>query len=997
MSGESGPTNAYILVSRNPFPTKRMSDFRLPSTLVFSALALGFAAAPLHAAPRPVRIAYVDVQGVERTKKGLLNDLMRELGRDALFFDYYGIPADFTPELAGLYDSAVVLGDGASIAALSSLKERGRVLQVTETSTPAQVREAVLQMLPPETRKQWEAFLAQREPEVREKSDNVANYEKRSEPLTFQKPYSVKGSMERTQVPADTRLELFASEPDIGKPIAMAWDAKGRCWVACTSDYPHGVSPDNVGNDKIIICEDSNGDGKADKFTVFADKLNIPTGLCFANGGLIVSQPPNFVFLKDTNGDDKADVREVLLSGWGIGDTHAQASNLHHGYDNWLYGAVGYSGFNGMVQGKQMEFRMGSYRFRKDGSQLQFLHQFSNNTWAQSYNDAGDNFGGTANNAPIFYGGIPATALPTGKVNSATRINAVMEAHPITPNFRQVDVMGGYTAAAGSAFVYSAGLPERMQGRALICEPTMKLVALMDIRPEGAGYRALDQMNVFASTDEWASPVYAEVGPDGAIWIADWQNFIIQHNPTPSPERGGYKATTGVGGAHENPLRDHERGRIYRIVANKSQPGKRHAIDPGSTESLVRALESDIQYTRLQAQHLLVEGKRADAIPALKKMVIANKGETAAIHALWALEGLGGLDAETHKAALYASDARLRRNAIRALGTDPASQALFHGSGVIADPEPHTRLAAWVRLADFPTTPEIQKLVRGLSTDPATKSDEWLREASRVLGKRHSTQTYTEGPNLLPNPGLETLGATGFPEGWTRRDYNKASGPEFATWQSTSDKAAVHSGQTAFKVTSKDKVDTSFHADVPIKPGTDYKLSAWVRGKGLKGKISLNDHIGRHETEKLTRDAGWTEVETVFNSGDKKTASINLLFVGSGEAIFDDVKLVELLPVTEAPLLAADPKRGELLFLKHPTAACILCHALKGQGSNVGPALDGIAARKDASYIRQSLLEPNAVLAQGFEYLKVSPMPPMGLILSSQELEDVQAFLQTLK
>jgi mono/diheme cytochrome c family protein len=331
------------------------------------------------------------------------------------------------------------------------------------------------------------------------------------------------------------------------------------------------------------------------------------------------------------------------------------------------------------------------------------------------------------------------------------------------------------------------------------------------------------------------------------------------------------------------------------------------------------------------------------------------------------------------------------------LGTDAAAQNLFFGSGVVTDPEPHTRLAAWVRLAEFPTTPEIQKLVRNLASAPATKSDEWLREAARVLGKRHSTQTYTEGPNLLPNSGLETLGADGLPEGWTRRDYNKVSGPEFATWKSSTAKDTSHSGERGMMVSAKEKVDTSFHADVPLKPGTDYKLSAWVRGKGLRGKISLNDHIGRHETEKLTRDAGWTEVETVFNSGERKTASINLLFVGSGEAVFDDIKLVELQPVAEATPLAADPKRGELVFLKHPTAACVLCHALNGQGSNVGPALDGIAARKDAAYIRQSLVEPNAVLAQGFEYLKVSPMPPMGLILSAQELEDVQAFLHTLK
>ena len=218
------------------------------------------------------------------------------------------------------------------------------VVKVTPETSPEQVRTAVLAVLPAARKASWEKFLAQREPEKREASPTVANYEKRPQPLTFQHPLSVKGSMERTQVPADCRLQLFAAEPDIAKPIFMAWDERGRLWVAETRDYPHDVKPDGMGNDSIKICEDTDGDGKADKFTVFADHLNIPTGFVFANGGIIVAQPPRFLFLKSSKGDDKADIRQEIMTGWGVSDTHAQANNLHWGYDNWLYGCVGYSG-----------------------------------------------------------------------------------------------------------------------------------------------------------------------------------------------------------------------------------------------------------------------------------------------------------------------------------------------------------------------------------------------------------------------------------------------------------------------------------------------------------------------------------------------------------------------------------------------------------------------------------------------------------------------------
>jgi putative membrane-bound dehydrogenase-like protein len=952
----------------------------------------------------PVRVLYLDASGEEQSAVGPLHSLMAELGRDAIWFDY---ATGATPDAATLerYDALAVKPKADGSPALNNVIKLPNgalvpVLVIKADTNAAGFRPQLEAALSADRKSAWQAFLAQREPEVREKNGNVANYEKRPEPLTFQKPYSVKGSMERTQVAADLKLVLFAAEPDIMKPIAFAWDARGRLWVAETRDYPHGVMEDQQkGNDSIKICEDTDGDGKADKFTVFADKLNIPTSLVFANGGVIVAQSPNFVFLKDTDGDDKADVRQVIITGWGIRDTHAQASSLSYGYDNWLRGAVGYSGFTGEVGGEKKNFAMGSYRFSADGAKLEFLHQFSNNTWGYGANAAGDSFGGTANNAPIFFGGIPATAWAKGSRGmSAKKINVVDKAHTITPNFRQVDVMGGYTAAAGATFIYSPQLPERLQGKAMVCEPTMKLIGLMDVQPAGAGYVAKDGYSLVASSDEWMSPVFAEVGPDGAIWFADWQNFIIQHNPTPSVNRGGYDAKTGVGGAHENDLRDHARGRIYRIVWDKSGAAAKAAQGESSAE-LLAGLSGGTQYGRLRAQRLIVEGKKQDLAPALRELVTKSSADVAAIHALWSLHGLGELDAATHQAALLSASPDLRRNAIRALGADAAAQKLFYGAGVVADKAPATRLAALVKLADFPTSPEVQTLVRQLAADPAVKSDEWLNEASRLLAKKHKTAVYVEGPNLLPNPGFEEVADDKkTPLGWKRRDYGQRAGNKDANWGIVIDPKNVRSGKHAMRAITRGEADTSFFADVELKPNTDYRLSAWIKTHAMRGKASLNDHIGRAETEKVTaRESDWTEVEVVFNSGKRTKASINLLHVATGDSFYDDVRLSELTVAGEAALTAGVAARGADIFWKHPTAACAICHMVGGKGSAIGPALDGIATRATPAYIHESLVEPNKVLAKGFEKLGVSPMPPMGLILKPQELEDVKAYLQTLK
>ena len=956
----------------------------------------------LKCAANPIRVLYLGT--TDRVPRMTCHVLMRDLGRDAIWFDYLSDPQAATPEFVAKFDVIVLDAPADTFTKALAAMPATNVLAAASLGDSAAdgyalaAKPKLLAAAGPTRVAAWEKFLAQSEPEQREARPTIANYEKRAQPVTFQFPFNVKGSTERTQVAPDLHLELFAGEPDIAKPIFMAWDERGRLWIAETRDYPHNVKPDGMGNDSIKICEDTDGDGRADKFTVFADHLNIPTGFTFANGGIIISQSPRFLFLKDTDGDDKADVRVEIFTGWGINDTHAQANNLHYGLDNWLYGAVGYSGFKGTVNGVEKQFAQGTYRFKPDGSALEFLHQFTNNTWAESINQFGDQFGGTANNAPMFFGGIPATIVPKGvRAMTAKRINTEDRNHTITPNYRQVDVMGGFTAAAGSAFIYSDNLPARLQGKAMVCEPTMKNITLLDVQRDGAGYVANDGFPLVASTDEWMSPVFSEVGPDGAVWFSDWQNYIIQHNPTPSLERGGYAATTGVGGAHENPLRDHARGRIYRLVWDKAQPAKITSLKGATTAQLVAALGDSSPFWRLTAQRLLVEGKHTEAAPALK-LAVTDGTPLNAIHALWTLHGLGLLDDTTHHAALVHPDAAVRRNATRALGNDARSIALYFASSVVSDPDLLTRLDAFVKLAEFSETKQIQTVVASLVRNSANQSDEWLREAMRILGRIHGAALYRDGANLIANSGFETTGADGLPEGWKRRDLSNREGNKTTTWTAASGEKQFHGGQQSVRVTATADADTSLYTDVEVKPNTQYRLAGWIKTKGLSGRINLGETLGKTETDLIRRrDSDWTEIETDFNSGSRTHASISLVFAGRGEVELDDVRLTELIPLDDPnKVIVADIKRGEQLFLKHP-AACVLCHSLKGQGGNIGPPLDGIASRSTPAYIHESLLEPSKVIAKGYEQYKVSPMPPMGDIFSPQELSDIEAFVQTLK
>ncbi|YCM45457.1 PVC-type heme-binding CxxCH protein [Verrucomicrobiaceae bacterium 227] len=828
----------------------------------------------------------------------------------------------------------------------------------------------------------YQKFTSARTPLKYEKRENIPNYEKRPEPLPFQLPLSPEDSMSYTQVPVGWKLKLFASEPDIINPIYMQWDERGRLWVLETIDYPNEVRSEEPGDDSLKILEDTNGDGKCDKVTVFADKLNIPTSFTFANGGIYLHQAPHTIFLKDTDGDDMADQKEIVLSGWGTNDTHAGPSNLRYGIDNQLWGTVGYSGFSK----DNNRFGMGIYRFTKDLSKIEFLHQFNNNTWGLGFNDQGDVFGSTANRHPSFFGGIPATVHPGGKGLTAKSIANTEMFQPITPNVRQVDVFGGYTAAAGHAFANSNNFPESWRGKmAFVNGPTGNLLGKFQTVQDGAGHLSKNRHSLIASADEHFSPIAAEVGPDGNLWIADWYNFIIQHNPTPNTNSGGYKAVTGKGNAHTNPNRDRSHGRIYRLVWEGAKPSPITSLANATTARLVAALSDTNQFWRLTAQRLLVDGKKSEATPALQAL-IAESGP-GAIHALWTLHGLNALDDKTSRAALLSKNPALRRNAIRALTSDQAGADLLFESAVINDPNLETRLAAFVALCQIPTSDALKQAISGLLLDPINQKDEWLLAALKAAAATHGVNGNTE---MKPGPDLFEKAQ------WRPTTYNG--------------KASFKTNEGIMHISSEKGADASYSTRIKVQPNTDYRLQARIRTQNIKGAMGalLNVHelqgTNRVLTKALKGKNDWTEVSIDFNTAGHRELTFNALFGGwgqsTGQAWYSNVELHELTPVpvesSAGEKQQPDAVRGKNIFLTHQTAACNRCHQVEGQGGVIGPALDGIGARKGADYLLQSLVEPGAAIAEGYPG-EVSPMPPMNLLLTDQEIADVLEYLKELK
>ncbi|QJE97889.1 PVC-type heme-binding CxxCH protein [Luteolibacter luteus] len=751
-------------------------------------------------------------------------------------------------------------------------------------------------------------------PKLEEEKVELPGYLKRELITKAQKPISPEESMKLAQVPVGFELALFASEPDIVNPIFVNWDHKGRAFVIQTVDYPNNLHEGNIGNDKIIIAEDKDNDGRADKFTTFADKLSIPTSLVFANGGVICTNGSDMLFLKDTNGDDKADVREVLFTGFNMGDTHAGVSNLRYGHDGWIYATIGYSGFKGTVGGVQHQFNQGVFRFKPDGSKLEYLQPTTNNTWGLGTTSDFDIMGSTANGNPSFYLTHPkadydAAGLQTPRTPRADS-NPIF--NPSSMDIRQVDQFDRYTAGAGHAFYTAERFPEAWREKtAFVTEGTGKLAGVFEVSREGAGFKSVQSNNnIYNSADAWSGPVCAEVGPDGAVWMCDWYNLIIQHNPTPSKGSSGLDARNGKGNAYETPLRDTKFGRIYRIYPGGSPDDSNPGLDPEKPATLLAGLNHPNLFWRLHAQRLLIESGNKVFAPKLTE--VAAGGDRAAAHAIYALAGLNALEPSTISQAL-ASKVRAVRRAGIICGTPQQLKEGLIVDGKFQIEDARDLADAMVAISRGPVDVEVGKALFALITANESKisQDTPLKDGWQIAANRQApgvlaaavaagfggSQAAAEMPNLMPNPDFSDV-AGGKPANWT--DLRFYVGDRDGVKLTASPDG--REGSMALSISSAKNSDCGAAVTVKVKQRTRYRLSAWIKTQDLKpagdGPGALLNVHGGERTQGVKGTKDWTQVSTDVETGDRSELLVHCLFGGyggaTGTAWYDDISLTEI-------------------------------------------------------------------------------------------------------
>ncbi|TWU59082.1 Cytochrome c [Rubripirellula tenax] len=531
------------------------------------------------------------------------------------------------------------------------------------------------------------------------------------EPKTLEYP-TPEQSIAQMKVPDGFKVEMFASErefPELANPTQIAFDSKGRLWVSCMVNYPQWLPGKSRPNDRLLILEDTDGDGKADVCKTFYDKLICPTGFEFYKDGVIVVDEPSLLFIRDTDGDDKADEVTRILDGIGTDDTH-------HAMGAWEYSPGGLLHMlEGIAMSTGLETPWGPHRYNgASGSYVWDLESLKlrhfrtpghYNPWCLVFDKEGNGVIGDGTNANQHW----TNPLSGGEVQTRSSIDAIFDNEGIRP-------------AAGNEFLTTRQFPDEYH-RQLIYACVINLHGMPSFEvtddADTCGLTGKRVANLIESDDMFFRPVDPKIGPDGALWFGDWCNALIGHMQY----------------SQRDPNRDHEHGRIYRLVNTTLPLVTKVTQADASIEQLLEQLTAYETRTRYRARRELVARDEDAVATAVKTWAAASDDPEVWREALWVQESMHRVDGELVSRIMTDADSKARAAAVHVVGNqwewmDDPNPFLWQG---VTDADARVRMEA-VRGASLQPTPEAVKIALKATRKPMDKWIEYvLSDALQTL------------------------------------------------------------------------------------------------------------------------------------------------------------------------------------------------------------------------------------------------------------------------
>jgi putative membrane-bound dehydrogenase-like protein len=563
-------------------------------------------------------------------------------------------------------------------------------------------------------------------------------------------PLSPAEAEKKFQVPPGFEVRLFAAEPDVVNPVAMAFDERGRLWVVELYEYPNGAKPGTKGRDRVKVLEDTDGDGKADKVTVFCDGLSLATGIQVGNGGVYVGQAPYLYFypiISDGPEGPKAGARQTLLTGFGLDDRHELLNSFCWGPDGWLYftqGVFTYSLVKDPANPKDPGVKMdaGVARYNTRTRKFEVITDGISNQWGVDWDRAGNAFVSACVVDHIWH------CAPGGVYQrQGGQPNAPYTYELLKPINK--DKHRHYMAAYGGINVYQGNLfPEEYRGTVFMGNIHGNCIDHDKLMPDGASFsasdirKATDTGEFLEANDDWFRPVSEQVGPDGALWLMDWYDKYPCYQNSQAPDL------------------DRERGRVWRVVYTGNDKGKNIPINPTgdlgkmSDEQLVGLLSHDNVWQRRVAQRLLTE-RKTKLSQQLVDLLRRGKTLESRLAALCILNGTYELAEGALESLVQDREPAIRAWAARLTGergeANPGQIARL--TALAADPDPLVRsFVAYAarRLAIGETLPIITTLLKqpGTETDPILPFMIWMAAETKI-GKEPKALFEILGPAAL--------------------------------------------------------------------------------------------------------------------------------------------------------------------------------------------------------------------------------------------------------